>query len=76
MSERSPGSPDPRAQNPDDGRPLVPGPPQSVRPAVKDRTINRSFGLALLASLIVIVALLILFGVITVTVLRRLGQLH
>jgi hypothetical protein len=58
------------------GRPLVPGPPQSVRPPIRDTTINRSFIGALLASLIVIVALLVLFVVITVAVLRRLGQLH
>jgi hypothetical protein len=47
-----------------------------VRPPIRDTTINRSFTGALLASLIVIVALLVLFAVITVAVLRRLGQLH
>jgi hypothetical protein len=54
----------------------VPGPPQSVRPAIRDTTINRSFTGALLLSLIVIVALLVLFVVITVAVLRGVGPLH
>jgi hypothetical protein len=47
-----------------------------VRPAIRDTTINRSFSGALLAGLIVIVALLVLFVVITVAVLRRVGPLH
>jgi hypothetical protein len=47
-----------------------------VGPPIRDTTINRSFTAALFASLIVIAALLVLFVVITVAVLRRLGQLH
>lgn len=68
--------PDSTPAGPEPGRPLVPGPPQSAGPPIKDTTINRSFGVALLASLIVVVALIILFAVVAVTVLRSMGQLH
>ncbi len=70
------GTPTSMPTGPEPGRPLVPGPPQSVSPPIKDTTINRGFGVALIASLIVIVALVILFAVVAVAVLRGTGNLR
>ncbi len=72
MSEVKPPDPAGRPEPPpvQPARPLVPGPPQSVKPPIKDSLINRSFGAALILSLVIIVALLILFAVIAAGLLK------
>jgi len=51
-------------------RPLVPGPPQSVKPPIKDSLINRGFGAALILGLVILVALIILFAVIATGLIK------